>query len=176
MMAAESLVLLVSLIILKDVQGNTPQCTSKMDSCHGMAQQMGSAGPAEFMTSKSLRDDCRKWQEVFRCLKTALHTTQCQDGLTIQEQASMHMAASYIDYVCVEKINDIVKYRDCYTSSGVVDSCNVNSGVNTCNAERVVSCGDRVLGASQKCNAAAKQLFRDIVRGNQAAIASCASG
>jgi len=143
--------------------------------CREMVYQMHSkgSGATDMMMSDTVREDCRIAAEIVQCMKEALHTSECQRAMTPLEQAQVYMGLNFVDYICVDRIVDVIRHRACYVDTNVAEKCAITHSILTCQEESVTTCAEDVISKSNKCATGAKQFLNDIIRKGVSIVPAC---
>jgi len=178
MVNAATCLLVSSLLLLvgfRSASCNEQKCVNHMMPCQLKVYQMSTqgGGVTDLLTSDAVREDCRIAGEVVECLKAALATSDCQDSLTSEEEAQIHKGLNFVDYICVDRLVDVIRHRPCFIDAKLSEKCTITHDIITCEGEKAIMCAAGLLNQSNKCASTAKQFLNEVIRMSVSIIPSC---
>jgi len=101
-------------------------------------------------------------------MKNAIGSSDCRGVFTSDQQRMLLKVYGLLDYMCIDRLEDIIKHQECFLAARLEDKMNQcissQGGQVTCDSSRLISCMNNAMNSQPKCSAGAKQLVADLIR------------
>lgn len=115
------------------------------------------------------REACRDLKVYGDCVNNALQEKVCENSLPDEVKRTSRRSLELLDYVCVDRLDDVESHWDCYLNPTVFEELQgcereAGRGLEQCKPDALINCLDGAFSKIPECSSGASDLVEDVVK------------